>query len=35
MMMGEARGKALYASDGERLGGVEAVLDDIEEDASV
>ncbi|HEV3407541.1 MAG TPA: DUF2795 domain-containing protein [Gaiellaceae bacterium] len=28
--MGEARGKALYASDGERLGGVEAVLDDIE-----
>jgi hypothetical protein len=30
MMMGEARGKALYASDGERLGGVEAVLDDIE-----
>jgi hypothetical protein len=28
--MGEARGKALYASDGERLGGVDAVLDDID-----
>jgi hypothetical protein len=28
--MGEARGKPLYASDGERLGDVDAVLEDIE-----
>jgi len=28
--MGEARGKVLYASDGERLGDIHAVLDDIE-----